>query len=81
MNNKSTNGQKGFKAVVQYTDLGLRFAVAIILGVAGGYWLDSKLHTTPLMLILGLFLGAASGFLTIYRAVYPRSSTKSGKDE
>ncbi|MFQ5863719.1 MAG: AtpZ/AtpI family protein [bacterium] len=81
MNDKSSDAHKSFKSVAPFIDLGLRFAIAIILGVGGGYWLDSKFHTTPLLLILGLFLGATAGFLTVYRAVYPRDSTKSGKDE
>ncbi|MCG8605522.1 AtpZ/AtpI family protein [bacterium] len=74
------NSQKGLKGVALYVDLGLRFAIAIALGVGGGYWLDSKFDTVPLFLIIGLLLGATSGFLTIYRAAYP-SSTKAEKGE
>ncbi|MFQ5750452.1 MAG: AtpZ/AtpI family protein [bacterium] len=81
MNDHSQNSNKGFKGVALYIDLGLRFAIAILIGVAGGYWLDSKLHTMPLFLVLGLALGATSGFLTIYRTVYPKSSTKARKSE
>jgi ATP synthase protein I len=58
-----------------YVDVGLQFALAIILSLAFGYWLDKKLHTSPLFLIIGLILGATSGFLTIYHAAYP------GKDK
>jgi F0F1-type ATP synthase assembly protein I len=76
-----SSDEKGLKTAAQFLDLGLRFALAIVIGVGGGYWLDSKLHTTPLMLILGLFLGATSGFVTIYRAVYPHQPTKSKNDE
>lgn len=54
-----------------YADLGLQFAVAIVIGVGLGYYADTKLHTFPLFLILGLVLGATSGFLNIYRAVFP----------
>ncbi|NIR51388.1 AtpZ/AtpI family protein [candidate division KSB1 bacterium] len=61
--------------------MGLRFAIAIAIGVGGGYWLDSKIHTTPLFLVLGLLLGATSGFLTIYRTVYSPKSTKEEKRE
>jgi F0F1-type ATP synthase assembly protein I len=73
------NYQKNFKEVARYLDLGLRFAIAIALGVGVGYWLDLKLHTLPLFLVLGLFLGMAAGFLTIYRTVYPHDSTRAGK--
>jgi ATP synthase protein I len=64
-----------FNSFPPYVDVGLQFAVAIMLALALGYWLDKKLHTSPLFLIIGLIFGATSGFLTIYRAAYP------GKDK
>lgn len=56
--------------IAVYLDLGLRFVLAILIGMSGGYWLDSKLVTLPLFLVVGLLLGALSGFLTMYRAIY-----------
>jgi len=64
-----------------YFDLGLRFALAIILGTGGGYWLDLKFHTLPLFLIIGLSIGATAGFLTIYRTVFPPKMTKENEGE
>lgn len=81
MTEESKNFKNGFRSVASYFDLGLRFAIAVLIGVGGGYWLDLKLNTMPLFLILGLFLGSISGFLTIYRAVYPHDSTKARKGE
>ena len=81
MDRKSGKSDQGLKGVAPYFDLGLRFALAIALGTGGGYWLDSKLHTLPLFLIIGLLLGATSGFLTIYRAVYKKDSTKTRNRE
>ncbi len=68
-------------ATAKYFDLGFRFAVSILIGLGGGYWLDSKIHTTPLFLIIGLFMGLTSGFLTLYRTVYPVETKKSEKRE
>ncbi len=75
------NSSKGFKngaskSTARYIDLGLQFAIAIGLGVALGWYLDSKLRTTPLFLVLGILLGATSGFLNIYRVVYPPKESK-----
>ncbi len=47
--------------------LGLQFAVSILLFLYAGQWLDRKLNTTPLCLVIGTFLGAAAGFYSIYR--------------
>jgi len=63
----------------QYLDLGLQLASGFALGFFGGWWLDGKLHTKPIFSLLGLLLGAAAGFLNVYRSVYPdKDRTKDG---
>ncbi|MCA9743573.1 MAG: AtpZ/AtpI family protein [Deferribacteres bacterium] len=63
-------------------DLGFRFAFSILVWGLGGYWLDTKLSTLPLFFILGALLGTASGFLTVYRAVFPsQSKDKQNSDD
>jgi len=57
----------GLRNFAAYTDLGLRFALAAALGGWLGYWLDGKLHTSPLLLILGVMLGGTAGFINLYR--------------
>lgn len=59
----------GLRHFATYTDLGLRFAAAAVLGGLGGYWLDGKLHTAPLLLIAGVMLGGVAGFVNLYRTV------------
>lgn len=72
---------KGGSTVAPYLDLGFRFALSIAITTYAGYWLDSKLNTLPLFLIIGLILGATSGFFTIYRAVYTGKEKESKKGE
>lgn len=69
------------KAVGQFIDLGFQFAISIGLGVGLGYYLDTKFHTSPLLLVFGLLLGATSGFLNIYRSVYPSNKSKKENDK
>ncbi len=69
------------KGIGPYIDLGLQFAVSIGIGVGLGYYADGKLKTFPLFLVLGLLLGATSGFLSIYRAVFPGSTMQKKKDK
>lgn len=59
----------GLRTVSPYVDLGMRFALAAVLGGALGYWLDGKLHSSPLGLILGVMLGGAAGFINLYHNV------------
>ncbi len=53
----------------RYLGLGLQWALSTLLFLLGGWWLDSKLGTGPLLLILGAFVGAAAGFYSMYRHV------------
>lgn len=69
--------KKGGKSrnFVEYTLLamvGTQLVVSIFIGFAIGYWLDTKIGTKPLlMLVFGIF-GIAAGFLNIYRTVKNR---------
>lgn len=50
-----------------YVGIGLQFAGAIVLFLFLGQWLDRKLGTAPWMLYLGVFVGAAASFYSMYR--------------
>lgn len=47
----------------------LEFVSAVFVGAALGYLIDMFLNTKPYLLISLLFLGAAAGFLNVYRYV------------
>ncbi len=64
-----------------YLDLGLRFALAAVLGGAAGYWLDGKLHSSPLLLIFGVMLGGTAGFINLYRTVMRLTKSESRRKE
>lgn len=49
--------------------IGVELVSAVFLGVIVGLFLDKWLETMPLFLIVFLFLGAAAGFLNVYRTV------------
>ena len=46
---------------------GLEFAVAILLGVFAGQWLDRQWSTSPWLLVIGAMAGAGAGFYRLYR--------------
>ena len=47
--------------------MGLQFAISVILFLLAGQWLDRKLGTEPLFLIVFVFVGAGASFFSIYR--------------
>ncbi len=46
---------------------GMQFAAGVLICLYAGEWLDRRLGTTPWLVIVGAFLGAAAGFLALYR--------------
>ena len=57
------------RLISAYSDVGLRFALAIVIGGYFGYWLDKRLSISPIALIVGIMFGATAGFVTLYRTV------------
>lgn len=49
--------------------IGLQFALTILVFVFAGVWLDRHLGTTPWLLLICVFVGAAGGFYSMYRRV------------
>ncbi|MEX2572257.1 MAG: AtpZ/AtpI family protein [Gemmatimonadota bacterium] len=50
-----------------FLGIGIQFAGSIILFLFAGKWLDERLGTEPWLLLLGVFVGAAAGFYSLYR--------------
>ena len=69
----STGGSKPAPSTLadlaRLSGLGMTFALCIVLCGGGGWWLDEKIGTFPVFLSIGVFLGAAAGFVHIVRAV------------
>jgi ATP synthase protein I len=47
--------------------VGLTVVFSILIGLAIGYWLDSKYDTFPYLTLLFLILGVIAGFRNYYR--------------
>ena len=66
--------------------MGFYIAIAIILGIWGGHWLDGKMNTGPLWLIIGLVMGIAVAALGVYNMIKPfmeeakKTDNKKNKD-
>jgi len=54
---------------LELTTVGITLVLATVLGYAGGAWLDKKLATAPVLGAIGLLLGAAAGFVQLFKVV------------
>jgi F0F1-type ATP synthase assembly protein I len=49
--------------------LGWVVVLSVLIGLGGGLWLDRRLETTPLFLLIGLALGLAAAARSTYRMI------------
>jgi F0F1-type ATP synthase assembly protein I len=57
------------REVGRFTGFGLAWALSVLFFLLIGYWLDGRLGTLPWFTILGAFVGAAGGFVSLYRGI------------
>jgi len=61
--------KKLFRELWFYSSLSFSIALSIVIGLAFGYWLDTKFKTSPWFTLIFLGLGVIAGFRNIYLAV------------
>ncbi len=57
------------RASGQHMGHGLAFALSTLLFLLVGWWIDTKLGTEPVLLIVGAFVGATAGFYSLYNHI------------
>lgn len=69
------------RASGQYMGYGLTWALAVLLFLGVGAWLDGKLGTSPWLLVIGAFTGAGAGFYSLYYhiVIEPRQRSKTDR--
>lgn len=50
---------------------GLTFGIVLVVFTLAGFWLDRRLSTTPVFLLVGLVLGGVGGFIHLVESVSP----------
>lgn len=64
-----TDSQSPWVATGRYMGHGLTLALSVLLFLLLGWWLDERLGTAPLLLLLGALVGAAAGFYSLYHHI------------
>jgi F0F1-type ATP synthase assembly protein I len=65
----SVDWKDAFWVLALGSQLGLSIALPVVLGLAVGYWLDTRLHTLPWITLILTLIGAVSGPIFAYRWV------------
>jgi len=64
-----TGDPSAWRALGELSTIGLALVIATVIGLAGGYYLDRWLGTSPWLTLIGLLFGIAAGFVNLFRAV------------
>jgi len=67
-------------AALRLVGVGFFIGGSILLGVLAGLWLDTKLNSAPIWVIVGLFLGLVIAFYGVYRMLLPFMGNKQDKE-
>lgn len=59
----------GAPSAAAFAGHGIQLAISILICLYAGQWLDRKLGTDPLFLIVGVFVGAGAGIYSMIRAL------------
>ena len=75
-----TGEQSTWKALGELSSLGLAMVLATMIGLAGGYFADRWLRTSPWLTLIGLVFGIAAGFVIFFRSVKAAERTLDDHD-
>lgn len=68
-----------YQNLVFVTQIGVSMAMPIFLGVYGGNWLDQRMGTRGIFLLIGILLGVGTSFMNLYKIAISRSKDRRRK--
>ena len=69
-----------WREALRLVGVGWYVGLCIFLGVWGGLWLDSKLNSKPVLVIVGLVVGLALAIYGVYRMLMPLTGNQQDKE-
>lgn len=60
---------RAFAYFALFSEIGLVLLVTVLVGVLAGYWLDQRLGTIPIFVLVGLGVGLTAGALSVWRLI------------
>jgi F0F1-type ATP synthase assembly protein I len=73
-------GMHRWQAALNIIGIGWFVGLSLMGGMLGGLWLDSKLNTEPLFVVVGLVLGFTVAGYGVYQMLLPLLRNKNDKE-
>jgi ATP synthase protein I len=74
------DSRSSLSSVGRFAGLGFQLVAAILLFLYGGQWVDRRLGTDPIFLLLGVFIGAAATIYSMYRSLMAEQRREAEQD-
>jgi len=55
--------------IALFSEIAFVLLVAVLAGVLGGYWLDQRLGTIPIFVLVGFAIGTSGGAIGCWRLI------------
>ena len=55
--------------IALFSEIAFVLLVAVLAGVLGGYWLDQRLGTIPIFVLVGFAMGSSGGAIGCWRLI------------
>ncbi len=55
--------------VALFSEIAFVLLITVLAGVLGGYWLDQRLGTVPIFVLVGFAIGTVSGAIGCWRLI------------
>jgi ATP synthase protein I len=65
---QNRESKKIYLTVADLSTMGIAMVLCIVLGLAGGIYLDNKFDTSPIFTLIAVFGGILAGFRIMYKA-------------
>ena len=73
-------GMEKWTAALRLTGVGFFIGGSIVVGVLVGLWLDNKMNTQPLFVLLGLVIGLILAGAGVYQMLLPLLRNRQNKE-
>ena len=60
-------GTFGGLSAGKFAGVGIQFAASLVLFLLAGQWVDRKFGTSPVFVLVGVFVGGGAAFYSMYR--------------
>jgi ATP synthase protein I len=75
------SGSPWVRDFAPYLTIGMQLAIGVVAFFFLGRWLDSLWGTTPWLMVVGLILGTAGGFISFFRSAIAMGKKEDAREK